>query len=177
MKTLEQLLNAYKTSNTKENEHKKTMLEFAARNSNCFERSCLEGHFTASAFLLSQNRQRALLMLHSKLDQWLQLGGHCDGDKDFIRVALKEAQEESGIDKIILLQKGIFDIDIHEIPANIKEPKHLHLDLRFLLGTVDSDDLTLNNESKELRWFGKNEQLPTNSPSVIRLFEKWRLLS
>ena len=41
--------------------------------------------------------QRVLLTHHRKLDRWLQLGGHADGDRDLARVALKEAEEESGL--------------------------------------------------------------------------------
>ena len=59
-----------------------------------------------------------LLMHHTKLDKWFQLGGHCDGDPDVINVAIKEASEESGIKNIKPLSLEIFDIDIHLIPPH-----------------------------------------------------------
>ena len=63
----------------------------------CFERSCLPGHITASAWLLSPDGKRFLLTHHRKLGRWLQLGGHADGDSDVAAVALREAREESGL--------------------------------------------------------------------------------
>src|SRR5690606_11645427 len=56
-----------------------------------FLRERLEGHFTASSWLVSADGRRALLTHHRKLDRWLQPGGHADGDPDLARVALTEA--------------------------------------------------------------------------------------
>jgi len=63
----------------------------------CLLRSCLTGHLTGSAWIVSPDRQRTLLTHHGKLDRWLQLGGHADGDPDLLAVALREAREESGL--------------------------------------------------------------------------------
>jgi 8-oxo-dGTP pyrophosphatase MutT (NUDIX family) len=63
----------------------------------CFERSCPPGHLTGSAFVLSADRRRVLLVHHRKLDRWLQPGGHADGESDVARVALREAREETGL--------------------------------------------------------------------------------
>ena len=69
---------------------------------------------------------------------------------------------------------AIFDIDIHLIPENTKEKAHYHYDVHFLLKTIGSDDLIPNHESKSLRWVDMRlENLPTNSPSVVRMFRKW----
>jgi 8-oxo-dGTP pyrophosphatase MutT (NUDIX family) len=62
-----------------------------------FTRERLEGHFTGSAWLVSGDGLRVLLTHHRKLGRWLQLGGHADGDRDLARVALREAEEESGL--------------------------------------------------------------------------------
>jgi 8-oxo-dGTP pyrophosphatase MutT (NUDIX family) len=113
-------------------------------------------------------------MHHAKLDRWLQLGGHCDGDVDVLAVAIKEAQEESGIIGIKPVSPEIFDIDIHLIPANKNEQEHYHYDVRFLLQVTSDEEIVSNRESKELRWIKKDSsQLPTNELSVIRMFKKW----
>ena len=65
----------------------------------CFERTCRPGHVTGSAWILSADRRRVLLTHHSKLDRWLQLGGHADGQADVAEVARREAQEESGMQR------------------------------------------------------------------------------
>lgn len=150
------------------------MLEFIEKHENCFERDLACGHITASAWLLNRDCSEALLMHHAKLNRWFQLGGHCDGEHDVLHVAVKEAQEESGINAIVPVKTCIFDIDIHIIPGNSKVPEHYHYDIRFLLKVASDEQVAQNQESKELRWITKDiEQLPTNNPSVVRMFTKW----
>jgi 8-oxo-dGTP pyrophosphatase MutT (NUDIX family) len=150
------------------------MLSFIDQNINCFERSLEIGHITASSWLLNKDGSHALLLHHAKLNNWFQLGGHCDGDTDVLAVALKEAQEESGILHIVPVDTDIFDIDIHLIPENSREKAHYHYDIRFLLQVVSDEVVIQNRESKELRWIEKRaDTLPTQNPSVVRMFNKW----
>ena len=155
------------------------MLEFIERVPNCFERSCAMGHFTASAFLLNRPMTHACLLHHTKLNLLVQPGGHCDGDPDVLQVALKEAQEETGIAQITPLTPDIFDIDIHLIPANAKEAAHYHFDIRFLLHAYGDDTLVQNHESRALRWVAQDEYPApdmASNESVVRMFEKWKQL-
>lgn len=99
------------------------------REPQAFLRSNLAGHFTGSAWLVSGDGQRALLMHHRKLNRWLQPGGHADGDTDLARVALREAEEESGLSELVV-EPDIFDLDRHRIPARGEEPEHWHYDAR-----------------------------------------------
>ena len=116
-------------------------------------------------------------MHHKKLNNWFQLGGHADGDDDLLNVAVKEAIEESGIEDIEPVQKAIFDIDVHTIPANKKDPEHEHFDVRFLLRVHSDADFLKNEESNELRWVDKTvESLPTTNATILRMFHKWCLL-
>ena len=168
------LLQNYHPNDPAEIIFKREMLSFINEHSDCFERSLAIGHITASAMLLNKDRAKALLMHHTKLDKWFQLGGHCDGDPNVLAVAIKEAQEESGIESIMPAHAGIFDIDIHRIPANSREQEHDHYDVRFLLAVASDEEIVQNQESKELRWIKKDiAELPTNSPSVVRMFKKW----
>jgi 8-oxo-dGTP pyrophosphatase MutT (NUDIX family) len=175
--TLIKMLQQYNPNNPiaqEETEFKKQMITFIQDNANCFERSLESGHITASVWLLNKNASKALLMHHSKLDNWFQLGGHCDGDPDVLAVAIKEAQEESGIINIVPVKGSIFDIDIHLIPENKREKAHYHYDIRFLLQVVSDEEVIQNRESKELRWIDKNiTALPTQNRSIVRMFNKW----
>ncbi len=172
------LLREYYPVDEAEIAFKEEMRAFVEKHPNCFERSLSEGHITASAWLLNSSQTKALLLHHAKLDRWLQLGGHSDGDPDPLQVAIKEAREESGLLNIEPVSHAIFDIDIHLIPENSKEKAHYHYDVRFLLQTVGSNEITPNHESKSLRWIDTNlENLPTDSPSVVRMFRKWEELS
>lgn len=124
---------------------------FVAREPAAFDNDPHTGHVTGSAFVLSPCLKDVLLTHHAKLDRWLQLGGHCDGMRDAAAVALREAQEESGIAGIEMLSRAVFDIDIHEIPARRSEPAHLHYDVRFVM-RAPHRDFVRSGESKALAW-------------------------
>lgn len=168
------LLTNYHPHDQEEQRYKQQILAFIQNHHDCFERSLEIGHITASAWLVNKERSHALLMLHAKLNQWFQLGGHCDGNPNVLEVSIKEAQEESGIMGIAALSPDIFDIDIHLIPANKKEKEHYHYDIRFLLGVTSDEKIIQNEESKELRWISKNpDALPSTTRSITRMFNKW----
>ena len=147
------------------------VLEFIAQHpDDAHLRSCLPGHLTASALLLDHSGERALLTFHRKLGRWLQLGGHCDGDANLAGVALRECQEESGIEELVLAS-GVVDVDIHEIPARPGEPAHLHLDTRFLVRAAEGAVAARNHESLELRWFAPHELSEIEADETLqRLF-------
>jgi 8-oxo-dGTP pyrophosphatase MutT (NUDIX family) len=153
------------------------MVAFVRAHSDCFERSCVVGHVTGSAWLLNRARTHVLLTHHRKLGKWLQLGGHADGDPDVMRVALREAREESGLDSIVPLSDEIFDVDVHVIPAREADPEHLHYDVRFLLQSRGSDRFHLSDESHQLAWVSAAE-LPSldTDESVLRMYRKWQAL-
>lgn len=117
----------------------------------CFLRSNLDGHFTGSAWLVSANGLRVLLTHHRKLDRWLQLGGHADGDRDLARVALREAEEESGLTDLDV-ESEIFDLDRHWIPERAEVPGHWHYDVRFVVQARGSEDFVVSGESHALAW-------------------------
>jgi len=168
------LLDDYHPTDAQEILFKEQMIQFIDQHPDCFERSLTVGHITASCWLINKDGSKALLLHHAKLNRWFQLGGHCDGDHDVLAVAIKEAQEESGINGIVPVSTLIFDIDIHRIPDNPKEKAHDHFDVRFLLQVATDEEIVQNRESKELRWIGKDiAQLPTDNPSVVRMFNKW----
>jgi 8-oxo-dGTP pyrophosphatase MutT (NUDIX family) len=117
-----------------------------------FVRERLSGHFTASAWLVSGDGRRALLTHHRKLDRWLQLGGHADGDRDLGRAALREAMEESGLAGLRLDDEAIFDLDRHRIPEHGGVPAHWHYDIRYVVRAGDDDVFTVSDESHALAW-------------------------
>lgn len=165
-----QLIKNYKSNYIEELVYKEKMLELIDTCDDCFLRQCRVGHFTASAFLLNKNMTHVCLMHHTKLDKWLQLGGHCDGDPDILNVSIKEASEESGIKNIKPLTSDIFDMDIHLVPKILNDEPHYHFDIRFLLHAYDDDTLIKNHESKELKWVQKSDK--EVSQNLIRMFEK-----
>lgn len=168
------LLLCYSPQNKVEHSYKERTLVFIERNPCCFEQSLEEGHITGSAWLLNKDSSKALLLLHSKLNLWVQPGGHCDGNPDVLQTSLKEAREESGISSIVPISEEIFDIDIHLFPALKGQKEHFHYDIRFLLKVASDEQAKINHESKEMLWIGCDEPLPSKALSVVRMFEKWK---
>lgn len=167
------LLTRYQSDDSVQNFCKAKMLELLATCDDCFLRSCRVGHFTASVFLVNTEKTHVLLMHHAKIDMWVQLGGHCDGDTDVRAVALKEAQEESGIDDLVLLSDDIFDLDIHLFPPRLDDPAHYHFDIRFIVHAHKTNDFVKNEESKGLQWVPLDRGTTlTSQESTLRMFKK-----
>ena len=170
-----QKLQAYQPSDTEQHTVKQRMVDFIREHPQCFERELAIGHMTASAWLTNTTGDQVLLTHHKKLDKWLQLGGHADGDSDLLAVAIREAQEESGIQAIEPVITEIFDLDIHPIPARINEPQHDHLDVRFWLRVTDPKaQYVVSDESHDLRWFSATMlQSMDLDASIRRMTRKW----
>lgn len=130
------------------------MITFIREHEDCFERSCAVGHITGSAWLVNPAGDKALLTLHHNLQRWMQTGGHADGDSNPLRVATREAEEESGIKGITPLSEEIYDIDIHLIPARPAkgEPAHYHYDIRYQL-RAPHEAYCISPESDDLAWW------------------------
>ncbi|QRP65172.1 NUDIX hydrolase [Rhodanobacter sp. FDAARGOS 1247] len=139
-----------------------------------FERSNVAGHFTGSAWLVSGDGRRVLLMHHRKLDRWLQPGGHADGDTDLARVALREAEEETGLTGL-RVEGDIFDIDRHRIPARANESEHWHYDVRYVVRAGADESFVVNAESHALAWrpVGEVANDETLDASLRRMARKW----
>ncbi len=168
------LLRSYRPWDDRDARCRDRIVRFIQAESLCFRRSLAVGHITASAWLLDGAGKRVLLTHHRKLGKWVQPGGHADGDPHLSQVALKEAEEESGLSDLVLLERFPFDLDVHLIPARPGEPEHLHYDLRFLVQAQGSTDFQVSDESFDLAWVGL-EDLPrfTREPSVPRMAAKW----
>lgn len=117
----------------------------------CFERSHMPGHLTASAWVLGEEKF-VLLVNHSKLEKWVQPGGHADGAENLPEVARAEVLEECGIVLPKLTYNPIFDLDIHVIPSHGNVPAHLHYDVRFLFRLPSMSAVSGNSESRAVRW-------------------------
>jgi 8-oxo-dGTP pyrophosphatase MutT (NUDIX family) len=176
-KPLLEELAVYRPYDAREAQMTAALAAFVAAHTDCFERSLLIGHVTASAWVIDRQRSSALLTHHRKLNKWLQLGGHADGDPDVLAVAAREVREESGLAAIQPVSEQIFDIDIHTIPARGSEPEHLHYDVRFLLQADPRAPLTVSEESRSLMWVPLDRIGEFNAEeSMLRVVVKIRRL-
>jgi 8-oxo-dGTP pyrophosphatase MutT (NUDIX family) len=168
------LLAGYRTHNPRDEQARREFSEFAAAHADCCERTLSIGHFTGSAWLVSADGQRVLLTHHRKLGRWLQLGGHADGEGDLAQVALREAEEESGLTELSL-HPEIFDLDRHAIPARGAEPRHWHYDVRFVVRATAGEDFAVSEESHDLAWRRVAEIVNDTEAddSLRRMARKW----
>jgi 8-oxo-dGTP pyrophosphatase MutT (NUDIX family) len=139
-----------------------------------FVRARLEGHFTGSAWVVSADGRRTLLTHHRKLGLWLQPGGHADGDRDLARVALREAEEETGLAGLTV-EPAIFDLDRHRIPEHDGVPEHWHYDVRYVVRADAGEDFVVSDESHALAWRGIAEVAAdlAADASLRRMAAKW----
>ena len=166
-------LRAYVPADAREAAMRARLVAFVAAHPDAFERTLVTGHVTASAWVVDAARTRALLVHHRKLGKWLQPGGHVDGDPDVRGAALREAREESGLTSLRFAGVGIYDLDVHRIPARPGEPAHDHYDVRFALQADPAEPLVANEESHALAWIALGD-LPAYGAdeSVLRLARK-----
>jgi 8-oxo-dGTP pyrophosphatase MutT (NUDIX family) len=165
---MQAMLDAHVPADAKETADRAAMLAFLAALPAPFSADQGEAHFTASALVVDAGRTRTCLVLHRKLGLWLQPGGHVEpGDESIGLAALREVREETGLDA--RLGGGMPEhLDIHEIPRRPDKPAHLHLDVRFL-AVADRDELTLSDESTDVRWWPLAEAATAGDESLARL--------
>lgn len=165
--------------------HEQAMTEatiaFVEQHPDCFDRTLLIGHVTGSAWVVSPDRKQVVLIHHRKLDRWFQPGGHADGDPDVAQVALKEAEEETGLTNLHLVHPSgesapVFDVDVHTIPARKEVPAHLHYDIRFLVEADPKKAFVQNEETQDIQWvfLGKVKEY-TEEESITRMVKKMSL--
>ncbi len=186
-----QLLRQHHPADANEQAMTQDTIAFVEANPAAFERSLpagtsRPGHVTGSAWIVSPDRCQTLLIHHRKLDRWLQPGGHADGDPNVAAVALREAQEETGLTSLRLVyptnspatpyqSPPIFDVDVHVIPARNDGPEHLHYDIRFLVEADPTEGFGVSDEIKNIRWLPLSAVVDyTDSESIFRLLRKSR---
>jgi 8-oxo-dGTP pyrophosphatase MutT (NUDIX family) len=129
---------------------KRKFFELTALEPGALDRSTTPGHLTGSALVFNHDATQTLLLFHTKLQRWLQPGGHADGEANLARVALKEATEETGIEGLEIVDPAV-DLDIHNV-AKPGAPEVLHYDVRFIVFAPEGAEPMGNHESQDIRW-------------------------
>ncbi len=109
------------------------------------------------------HRNKALLVLHAKLNKWLFPGGHIDENETPDQAVIREIKEETGLD-LRLSDYGPVK-DSPDIMARLAVPFHVNIHsvgdhnhyCLLYMGSVKSPKTRISKESKALRWFGKDE--------------------
>jgi 8-oxo-dGTP pyrophosphatase MutT (NUDIX family) len=155
-------LQHYQPLDDTEARHLQKIIELVTAHENIFDSTCQVGHITGSALVLD-NHGRVLLHFHKRLNRWLQFGGHTEPhDISPAATAFREAMEDSGLQDLYFIGGALLlmDVDVHPIPAREDMPEHLHLDLRYLLGTYQPDAVRgSGGEATDFQWMTFDEAL------------------
>lgn len=166
-------LEHYEPWNAVEIDHHQAVLNLLYAHPAAFDRQCYEpGHITASTWILAEDTGQVALIYHRAAQRWLQPGGHAEaGEYDGLSTALREAQEELGLE-IERSRARLFDLDVHDIPATAAQPKHQHFDLCYLCW-VTHQPLSSGSDAADARWFTMAELEAVGlTESMKRLLDK-----
>jgi len=127
-------------------------------------------HLTASALVVHPGSGRVLLRWHRRQKAWLQVGGHGDpGESDPLAIALREAEEETGLTDLTPWPDGhLRHVAVVPVPAGGNEPAHEHADLRFVLATGEPGAARAEAPDAPLRWLPARDALEATSEANLR---------
>jgi len=167
-----ELLSSWEAPDAAQDSLRHSVLAFLDTNPDACRRRSAAGHITASALVVNHDGSQALLTLHPRVGKWLQLGGHCEEEDSTIRdAALREATEESGIAHLTL-DPNLLGIHVHPITCSLGVPTR-HLDLQFLAHAPEGAQISVSEESLDLRWW-PIDHIPDEDHSVAVLAQRAR---
>lgn len=164
IRRLKKRLEAYIPCNEQEEKDKELMLRYLAPGEEVLYRESAGAHMSASAWVVNKNRDKVLMAYHNIYDSWAWTGGHADGEADLLKVAVREAMEETGITRVTPVMEDIFSIEVLTVDGHEKKgvyvSSHLHLNVTYLLEADESQVLhSKADENSGVLWFGLEECL------------------
>ena len=171
-------IRTYQPINEQESVDKKAMLEFAEVNSDSLLRTNLTAHFTSSAIITNKAKNKILFVYHLIYNSWSWVGGHNDGNANFLEVAIQEALEETGLSEVRPIYEHPVALDNILVTNHIKNGKyvgdHIHMNLTYLLEANEDDELSIkDDENSGVKWFDLDKVLNNVSEErMIYIYEK-----
>lgn len=166
-------LEGYAPWNEQEARDKAVLLTMLRSGQDLWTRENETAHLTASAWVTDPTRTRVLMCYHNIYHSWSWLGGHADGDRDLLGVALREVGEESGLASVRPVSEDLFSLEILTVDGHEKRgryvPSHLHLNVTYLLEADDTETLAIKpDENSAVGWFGLDEAVAASSEPWFR---------
>lgn len=148
----------YQPFNEQETRDRELLLLALRTQEDIFTRGNRLAHMTASAWVVNGRFDRVLMAYHNIYDSWSWLGGHADGERDLLAVALREVREESGVRNVRPAAEDIFSLEVLSVDGHQKRGQyvssHLHLNVTYLLIADDTDALSVKpDENSGVKWF------------------------
>ena len=115
----------YRPFNEQERQDKIRILDFLDRNSDAFERSNSTAHMTASAWVINRDATKVLMVYHRIYDSWSWTGGHADGERDILALALREVREETGVHSVCPVTEDIYSLEVLTVDGHEKRGEYV----------------------------------------------------
>ena len=171
--TLEEALERYLPWNEQEERDRAEILRRLRSGEELYSRDNASAHLTASAWVVSPDRTQVLMAYHNLYDSWSWLGGHADGDRDLLAVALREVREESGLAEVRPVSPAIYSVEILTVDGHEKRgayvSSHLHLNVTYLLEADPALPVRKKeDENRAVAWFGREAAVAASSEPWFR---------
>lgn len=177
--SLYEYIRNYKPVNEQEAHDKEQMLHFIMHNHNFLSRENQVAHFTASIWTVNKEHTKILMVYHNLYDSWSWIGGHADGIEDLCSVAMRELQEETGVENAVLVNRDIFSLETLTVDGHVKKgvyvPSHLHFNVTYLAEADENETLIVNREENQaVKWFSFDDALKASTEPwmVERVYKK-----
>ena len=159
--TLRQQIEAFVPGNPQEEADKALLLD-RLKEQDIFSRENRVGHFTASGWVVSPDREKVLMVYHNIYGSWSWMGGHADGETDLRAVAEREIREESGIRELKPLSEDIFSLEVLTVDGHEKKGQyvssHLHYNVTYLFEADTEQETALKpDENSGVQWIRVEE--------------------
>ena len=169
----------FNPTTTQEKADKKAILEYIDLiGDDILDRESKLAHLTSSGFIMNRELTKTLMIHHNIYDAWGWTGGHADGDRNLLEVAIKEAIEETGISRISPLTEEMITLDIIPVPAHMKRGEyvnvHLHLNTTYVLIASEDEVLTIKeDENSGVKWILLEDlEEEVNEAEMIPIYKK-----
>lgn len=169
----------YRPCSEQERRDKAVILDYIDRSPDVFSREDPVAHMTASAWIVNPGRDKLLMVYHRIFDSWSWTGGHADGERDLLSVALREVREETGAERVRPLSEDIFSLEVLTVDGHERRGEyvssHLHLNVTYLLEVPEDDSLRIcREENSGVRWFTLEGALEASTEPwfVERIYKK-----
>ena len=170
---LKENIEKFEPYNEQEEVDKKIMLKYINDFDDVLTRQNEYGHFTSSAFILNKQRTKMLMIYHKIYKSWAWTGGHSDGDSDLLHVALKEANEETGLENVTPISKDIYSLEIVTVNGHEKRGKyvgsHVHLNATYILEADENEPIRIKeDENSGVKWIPIDKIIEASSEPWVR---------
>ncbi|MBO5478225.1 MAG: NUDIX hydrolase [Clostridia bacterium] len=164
--------------NEQEEKEKEQILQYSRLTPDLLTRDNTIAHFTASSVVVNESRDKILMVYHNIWQDWCWTGGHVDGEEDFLKVAIRETKEETGVKKVIALGDTPIALDIVPAWGHYKNGKyvvsHQHLNLTYLLQVDEGEILhKKEDENQGVMWIPiKDYKQYVKQKSMYPIYDK-----